>query len=308
LLVIESVFWLIQKKQGASNGFFFHFETKKFSSLEDPYEIDELLGWSISNFKHFQQEEGDIILAYKTEDTNKVDIYISGGSTSDLLYDSLNWPHFLLEECKKKNIAVKIRVAAVAGYNTGQELLKLITTENYRPDIHISYAGANEVEHPGFVSFYESEIFYEKTSPKTSFFLPNTIGFLNSKMNTELSIKTRPTLSPFRFWKENIRKMNQFAIGGNYVFFAVLQPVAGFKNKKPKVLPEGTEHYIVAYPPFYKKATLLSQKQSFSVDLSGIFENEKISVFKDDCHIKYRKSQRKIAQEIMRHCILQVVK
>lgn len=309
LLVIESVFWMIQKKQGASNGFFFHLEPHKNAIQKVDYcETDPLLGWSISDFKQFQQENGDLILSFKAEAADKIDIYISGGSTSDLLYDSLNWPHYLLKECRKENIPVKIRIAAVAGYNTGQELLKLITTENYKPDIHISYAGANEIEHPDYVSLYESEIFQEKTSSKAPIFLPNTISFIRSKMNAGISIKTRQVLSPYRFWKENIFKMNQLAKGGEYVFYAVLQPVAGFRNKKPTALPKGAANYIRSYPTFYKKASLLSQKQSFILDLSGVFEKENRSVFEDDCHLKDSIGQRKIAKEIMRHCIRQVVK
>ena len=309
LVLVESLFWGIQYSRGNSNGFLIHFENKKNEIQKVAYcETDALLGWSIARFGHFKEQNGDIVLTNSPEDTHSILIYISGGSTSDLMYDSLNWPRFLFEKCKEKKIPVTIRIAAVAGYNSGQELLKLISSDALKPDIHISYSGANEVEHPDYVSLYESEIFYDKFKQKTSFLLPNTIGFLKGLNNSKTTLKQRDLQDAFQFWKTNMNKMNQLAIGGNYTFFAVLQPVAGFRNKLPKEMPVGAKKYTKKYPLFYKKAVIQAKKEAYFIDLTDIFENENVAVFKDDCHLKQKKEQQKIADEIFKLCLSNLAK
>ena len=308
LVVLESVFWFIQNEKGKAEGFLVYIERNKGIQKVDYCETDALLGWKIKDYGKYQLENGDVILSYLAEKSEAIVIYISGGSTSDLLYDSLNWPHFLLKKFEEKNISVKIRIGAVAGYNSGQEILKLISSDLLKPDIHISYSGANEVEHPDYVTLYESEIFQNKAYPKPSFFLPNTIAFIRDKTSDNSSLSQRENYAPIEFWYKNMSQMAQLAKGGDYTFLAILQPVAGYRNIVPKKMPDGAKRYIKLYPKFYKKATsLVGNKQNF-IDLTGIFENEKQSVFKDDCHLKYKINQQKIANEIFKLCLTNLAK
>jgi hypothetical protein len=311
LVIIESVFWFLQNEKGKAESFLIRL-AKKTNSIHivNYCETDALLGWRIKNFKNYKTENQDIILTNSQKNKDVIDIYISGGSTSDLLYDSLNWPHFLFKKFEEKEIPVKIRIGAVAGYNSGQELLKLISSNTLKPDIHISYSGANEVEHPDYVSLYESEIFQNKAHPKPSFLMPNTIAFIREKTITNSSVSKRGNYAPIEFWNKNMSQMAQLAKGGNYTFFAVLQPVAGYRNILPKKMLDGAKKYIELYPDFYEKATkmtLAGHKQNF-IDLSGIFEKEKQSVFKDDCHLKYGIKQQKIANEIFTLCLTNLAK
>lgn len=308
LVIVESIFWIIQSKKGKTEGFLVYFDSKTTIKKVDYCETDALLGWKIKDYGKYQHENGDVILSYLAEKSEVIEIYISGGSTSDLLYDSLNWPHFLLKKFEEKNISVKIRIGAVAGYNSGQELLKLISSDDLKPDIHISYSGANEVEHPDYVSMYESEIFHNKAYPKPSFFMPNTIAFIRDKTSDNSSLSQRENYPPIEFWNKNMSQMAQFAKGGNYTFFAILQPVAGYRNVVPKKLPNGAKRYLELYPDFYKKATKITQNNQNFVDLSGIFEKEKKAVFKDDCHVKYKINQQKIANEIFKLCLINLAK
>jgi len=308
LVAVEFIFWFVQNKKGKAEGFFLYLEKNKAIQKVDYCETDALLGWKIKDYGKHHHENGDVILSYLAEKSEVINIYISGGSTSDLMYDSLNWPHFLLKNFEVKKIPVKIRIGAVAGYNSGQELLKLISSDALKPDIHISYSGANEVEHPDYVSLYESELFQNKTHPKPSFFMPNTITFIREKTNTNSSVSQRENYAPIEFWKKNMSQMAQLAKGDNYVFFAILQPVAGFRNILPKKMPDGSKRYVDFYPDFYKKATKLTRLNQNYIDLSGIFEKEKQAVFKDDCHLKNKINQQKIANEIFTLCLTNLAK
>jgi len=308
LVAVEFIFWFVQNKKGKAEGFFLYLEKNKAIQKVDYCETDALLGWKIKDYGKHHHENGDVILSYLAEKSEVINIYISGGSTSDLMYDSLNWPHFLLKNFEVKKIPVKIRIGAVAGYNSGQELLKLISSDALKPDIHISYSGANEVEHPDYVSLYESELFQNKTHPKPSFFMPNTITFIREKTNTNSSVSQRENYAPIEFWNKNMSQMAQLAKGGNYVFFAILQPVAGFRNILPKKMPDGSKRYVDFYPDFYKKATKLTRLNQNYIDLSGIFEKEKQAVFKDDCHLKNKINQQKIANEIFTLCLTNLAK
>ena len=308
LVAVEFIYWFVQNKKGKAEGFFLYLEKNKAIQKVDYCETDALLGWKIKDYGKHHHENGDVILSYLAEKSEVINIYISGGSTSDLMYDSLNWPHFLLKNFEVKKIPVKIRIGAVAGYNSGQELLKLISSDALKPDIHISYSGANEVEHPDYVSLYESELFQNKTHPKPSFFMPNTITFIREKTNTNSSVSQRENYAPIEFWNKNMSQMAQLAKGGNYVFFAILQPVAGFRNILPKKMPDGSKRYVDFYPDFYKKATKLTRLNQNYIDLSGIFEKEKQAVFKDDCHLKNKINQQKIANEIFTLCLTNLAK
>lgn len=308
LVVVESIFWYIQNKQGKAKGFLVYVERNKAIQKVDYCETDALLGWKIKDYGKYKNENGDITLSYLAEKSEVIDIYISGGSTSDLLYDSLNWPHFLLKKFEEKKIPVTIRIGAVAGYNSGQELLKLISSDALKPDIHISYSGANEVEHPDYVSLYESEFFQNKAHPKPSFFMPNTIAFIREKTSANSNVSQRENYAPIEFWKKNMSQMAQLAKGGDYTFFAILQPVAGYRNILPKKMPDGAKRYVDLYPDFYKKATKLTRYNENFVDFSGIFEKDKKAVFKDDCHLKYKINQQKIANEIFTLCLTNLAK
>lgn len=308
LVAIESLFWFIQNDQGKAKGFLVYLEKNKAIQKVDYCETDALLGWKIKDYGKHKHENGDVILSYQSEKSEAIVIYISGGSTSDLLYDSLNWPHFLLKKFEEKKMPIKIRIGAVAGYNSGQELLKLISSDALKPDIHISYSGANEVEHPDYVSLYELDFFQNKAHPKPSFFLPNTIAFIREKTRANSSVSQRENYAPIEFWKKNMSQMAQLAKGDNYVFFAILQPVAGFRNILPKKMPDGSKRYVDFYPDFYKKATKLTRLNQNYIDLSGIFEKEKQAVFKDDCHLKNKINQQKIANEIFTLCLTNLAK
>jgi hypothetical protein len=309
LVIIESVFWFLQNEKGKADSFLIRLAKKTNPIQTVNYcEADALLGWKIKKIKNYSSENQDIIITNSQKNKKVINIYISGGSTSDLLYDSLNWPHFLLMKFEENNILVKIRIGAVAGYNSGQELLKLISSDALKPDIHISYSGANEVEHPDYVSLYESEFFQNKANPKPSFFMPNTINFIREKRSTNISVSQRENYAPIEFWYKNMSQMAQLAKGGNYTFFAILQPVAGYRNVVPKKMPDGAKRYINLYPSFYKKATKLIKNQQNFIDLSRFFENEKKSVFKDDCHLSNPKNQQKIANEIFTLCFTNLAK
>jgi hypothetical protein len=138
--------------------------------------IDPLLGWSMSEerLRHtgFEVTDGFIVLRSHGE-SETLRILITGGSTSDLAVLDHNWPVILHEKLEERGIRSVIHVGAVGGYNSGQELLRLIRDGiHLRPHIHISYSGANEAD-PHFVTIHKRIWFRSLFIPKFPL-MPNT--------------------------------------------------------------------------------------------------------------------------------------
>ncbi len=301
LISIETFFLVINKYNGNVYPFLFDLKNSKVNDNNpNHFEINPLLGWSNKNFKSFENNGEEIILKYHNGNDNPYRIYLSGGSTTDLVLDSNNWPIFLLQEFKEKKISVEILVASVGGYSSGQELLKLITRKQDKIDLHISYSGANESDSPSYVTNYELEN-YEKLVNSKPKLLPNTIRFFQK--SNRFSVRNVRKYKPEDFWIENMRKMNCLAIGNGYKFIGILQPVAGLFSKRPKVMPNGSERYLPIYKKMYPKVIQQLKNVKYLIDFSKIFINQEQSPFKDDCHLKFKDDQKIIAKKIAEICL-----
>lgn len=268
--------------------------------------IDPLLGWAIDkdtiNSRSYTIEHGSILLeSDKFNFQDSIKIYISGGSTSDVIFDSLNWPVLLLKLFEESNISAKIYVASVGGYNSGQELLKTLRDiDDINPDFHISYSGANEADNGSYVSNYEQELYESFFYKNLNGILPNFKKLFLNK-NIETTVNHRYLKDNFVFWANNLDAMHALSIQKKYNFIGVLQPVInyGSKVKNTAFDKQIIKNYIDGYNRFYPNAMLHADSINYVLNFTDIFKAFSTDlIFSDDCHLIDVKYQKIVAQNI----------
>jgi len=205
-------------------------------SNKTSFTIDPLLGYSFSKdaIKNIDCDLSDNMILLKTrptaKDIKRVKILITGGSTSDLTYDVENWPVYLLKLLEEKNYAADIYVGAVTGYNSGQELMKLLSDGLLiKPDVHISYSGINDVLSASYVSPYEQNNYNKTVKNKNPLIMPNTYNAFIPGRSVDLNIVERNEADNVAFFLNNICLMNSVAERNHFVFIGILQPYNDFK-------------------------------------------------------------------------------
>lgn len=269
---------------------------------------DPLLGWGMTESeirrRGFTVKNNCVLLEYSNGKDSALSILITGGSTSDVALFKDNWTFHLHKLLSDGGISHKLFVAAIGGFGSGQELLKLIRDGiNTRPDIHISYSGANEYANPKYASEYETEIFRLALTEKPSRFLPNTIALLRKTFRGKFET---PSLIPSEenvasdFWYNNVKLMDAIAKYHHYRFISILQPVKGV-GKHIDGDEEKYEWHVSGYKEFYPKAQSAMQQDTVIEfhDLSRIFDTVSGKIFKDDCHL-FEERQPVIAKEVFK--------
>lgn len=311
LLVLEWTAFRILKKDQNQQPFFLNFENleKKFQPNFYDYEkIDPLLGWDIDKGdvrrnRHIYEVDNLIYFKNSKHDCPTYNILITGGSTTDVTRIHDNWPYYLNEIIQSQEGCYRICHAAVGGYNSGQELLKLIRDGLIvKPDIHISYSGVNEII-PTYVSEYEQTVYdYLLDGTKKYHFLPNTRTWLfKNIVNRDFEI-TEETVSveeiPF-FWQKNMSIMDAIATENHYKFVGILQPAAGIsKAKLPADIQESHQYFIDAYQNYYPDLLNIVDSTEYLWDFTTIFDSIQDHVFVDDCHIHNPVYQKMIAEKV----------
>jgi len=300
LTALESVCWVWLKTNNLSVGYLVNFDyfnevngTKGFGFNE----IDSLCGWAMSNARlenmGYETEHNCIVLRSKgTNPSTPLKIFITGGSTSDIALHKENWPVDLHQLLVKNKINAILYVGAVGGYTSGQELLKLLRDGvTMHPDIHISYAGANEGADLGYVSEYEYDFYHtayrESLSSKL---LPSTVLAVRKLLGIsyyDLSIKPKKEIDPFIFWQQNVSYMHAAATAKKTKFIGLLQPVlAVTKNSTQSEKNLDPGNYGLKYKQYYPLAQEYIRTDGNGLyDLSGLFDTIQGQIYIDDCHI-----------------------
>lgn len=266
--------------------------------------IDPLLSWThnpdLIQKQGYYYKTNCILLSNAKVSTDTFKIYISGGSTSDLMFDEKNWPIQLIKKYANQNQTVLIYVASVGGYHSGQEYLKLIRDiEIIQPDIHISYSGANEIHNTGYYTYYENRLLENLISSPSVGFLPNFRKIFKTR-STKVELYRGEEKGVFEFWKQNILLMHSIAEIYNYKFISIIQPVIyyGSNMENPEFDSSLYKEYKKDYDNFYPLAISFAEQTKFVHDFTTIFANDDNIVFKDDCHLMNEQDQAKIAHHI----------
>ncbi len=311
-LFMETVSFFVLEAQKQSVGFFFNLngrnevnEVKGFGFNE----IDPLCGWAMSNksiesMGYETQQNCEVLRSKCNFPSVPLKIFITGGSTSDIAWQKDNWPIQLQQILSENKINAIIYAGGVGGYSSGQELLKLLRDGlTIEPDIHISYAGANEAGDGGYISTYENS-FYQTAFRQnfTTAILPSTVYLLKKLLRLNysgLQIKQTARMQPYDFWRQNMQVMSAIAAKQKYRFFGILQPVFVMSKialqKGADIDPGG---YGKEYLQYYPKAkVLIAQTDSTLFDFTSIFDTVQGQVYIDDCHI-YEPYQRIVALNV----------
>ena len=200
----------------------------------------------------------------------------------------------------QKGIKAKIYIAAVGGYNSGQELLKLIRDyPSIKPDIHISYSGANDPTSSSYASGFERSILNNAIQSNGIF--PNTKSLFLANRKSSLHLYEEDEIDPLLFWKNNQHAMHALSVENSYHFASILQPVLMYTNKNinPKGDLESTQYFLNANNQAYPSFISLADSVVFINNFTNVFSEYADSiVFKDDCHLISDKYNKKLAERI----------
>lgn len=253
------------------------------------------------NLGHNYQSQGKYpgFVVYGSDNEKDYKIVILGGSTTDsLVYPVKSWPQLLYEKSVEGNLT--IYNGGVYGYNSGQEVLKLIRDVLVlKPDMILVYDGFNDM-------YCSDKYPYEFNYLGMIFKYASAHMEMNENyIDENKDIVCRGIASHnerFDNWLANIRTMYAIASERNIRFFCFCQPM--LCSKKGKTMQE--KNMLLSSPgeqidfqvnrSFRKCMENMTQKPSYIYDLSGIFDYEP-DVYMDICHV-WEKGNRIIAQEI----------
>jgi hypothetical protein len=300
LVLIECFAFWRNGKNGDTKPFFldvFSMRTFSYETLEGyGFDvIDPLLGWGSSEMsikgRGYKEEYGMAVLETNCMCEDTLRVLITGGSTTDIVLHPENWPNRLVELFEREHQCVKLVVAATGGYNSGQELLKLIRDGlKVNPGIHISYSGVNDCIYPDYVSKYEGSLFKKlKGVNKATVFLPNTYHYLSQSqiLPTKMYLHELPKQDPVYFWFSNMQSMAGIANQNKYSFVGILQPANGIGKLMDEAVQKRNQDYISTYQRHYPRLKEIVHKNSdYLIDFTSIFDTCKGNVYLDDCHVE----------------------
>jgi len=223
-------------------------------------------------------------------------VFITGGSTSDMTLKSPNWINDLQQIFTRHDINAVLYCGAVCGYNSWQEFSKLVRDGlPLKPDIHISYSGANDCSiNVGYVTNYENEFYQAAMRQQTlSPIMPSTVYLFKSLLPVNyggVQIKKTESPQPLYFWEQNMRLMSGTALKNGYHFMGILQPVLGQGNYRQSNAAEadsaGKMGRSILFQSYYPQAAeYVLHEDTTLFDFTHIFDTVQGQVFVDYCHI-----------------------
>ena len=243
-----------------------------------------------------------------SDNKNDFKIAILGGSTSDGdLYWFRSWPEIFYEKYCTENIS--IYNGALAGYNSAQELIKLMRDVVYlKPDMLIVLDGINDIASCGrngrnmFGFSYLSTIMNQliKSKSLNYYALPMELDGAAKIWN---GMENRDT-EIIEEWRKNVQYMKAVAEINLFQFHAFLQPML-LGKEDPVSLHEASlmkmdkismgcwfEDQCKIFRQYGEK---MENQWEFFHDLSKIFDDK--DVYMDECHV-YESGNIIIADEI----------
>ncbi len=252
--------------------------------------IDPLLGYSRNG-----SIEGYVIHQYK-ESYNPLKILVTGGSTTDGTFANIKaWPEILSGFLKEQEIAHIIYNGGIVGYNSSQELMKVIRDISVlSPHIVISYSGIND--------FYRGTNNFQH--PYTPLHLSkNIFPLIEKNLKTINEVRTNSDMctptkisygvdydySGSEIWYKNMKRIAAIASNENSSFYGFLQPCAfskGYKLEKELyqyIMMQHSERAVNEIKNNIKDAETLISGENTIYSLNDIF-NDWNYIFYDHCH------------------------
>lgn len=210
-----------------------------------------------------------------------------GGSTTDpTSYLLKSWPLLLYEKFTQNyGIDVCIYNAGMGGYDSSQELLKLIRDiVPLHPDIVISYSGYNDLVHM-------SPFFPSNKYPYVSLYMQNTMKSILPAHATSFTFGAPCEKSAAQLWVDNEKMMHAICVAMGIQFRAVLQPClicpgpnyVYSETEKKRTLLEPAELFDI-FPRFYRELDEMHIFSDWLIDGRGIFDSS-TDIYLDRCHV-----------------------
>lgn len=255
--------------------------------------LDATVDIQLGHIMLYEGEELEQYLGYQmygAEGKDKYKIVTLGGSTTaDAVYRVKSWPNCLYDKMKSDRDVV-IYNAAVDGYSSSQELLKLLRDVcALRPNLVISFSGFNDL------------MTRENGNP----FLPLYLGIVWESLPVRHwggSLKQLPVeeeLKGFDFWYKMEEIMNSISsiLGFKFICFAqpMLPSQENLSQEKRWIFEREDDRKSAV--EFRKKAGKI--KQEWFVDMTDILDDSP-EVFFDLIHVN-EEGNRIIAEHIYHH-------
>lgn len=261
--------------------------------------LDPLLGYS----------RIDDLPGIRLYDSNKLTdnhlvVTLGGSNTDPSAGNEKSWSKSLHEKLLKKGYRYKVANGGIAGYNSTQDLLKLIRDViPMKPDIVISYGGFNDVKNGSYIpsfptvhryqkKFYDFLSSFEQMAPcsldmrdihKVTYGIPNNKDCID-------------------IWIDNMRTMYVICKEFGIKFYGILQPTVfldysidvELQELLKKMGIDDAQRNDVLY--FYNGVRNRINDYDYLYNLSEIFGNQK-EVYYDNVHV-YAQGNEMIAKQI----------
>lgn len=221
----------------------------------------------------------------------KIKIALLGGSTTDATrFTWKSWGEYLYEILKENQNDICIINAACSGYNSSQELVKLIRdVVPLNPDIVISYSGFNDSQH--YYGREELELYpfvghYQYDMAKL---VAKHISYERmEKGDDSYALGLAGKETRYERYERNVHIMKVICESYGIRFYAVLQPIlANIKqytsDELELIISNKLEDRIKRESKFYEDASNRAKNDVEWVDMTEIFEGIE-GVYIDDCH------------------------
>lgn len=252
------------------------------------------------------------ITVYGNEDSDDYRIAVLGGSTTDAgLYPFKTWAEFLYEYWPNK--ALTIYNAGVAGYNSAQELIKLIRDVlQFKPDMILVYDGYNDTHinpKEPFAFDYVKRIFEFANRNMENQWKKEYDGLAGTDSTEEVIYSASDCMD---VWISNVELMQAIAASRGIKFYDFMQPMLGSKRNKTKeevgLLLSATAYYendtYMRIAEQFREEIYdrkIEERYDYIFDLSHIFDDIE-DVYLDEIHVK-EKGNKIIAQEILQRIL-----
>ena len=218
-------------------------------------------------------------------------IVLLGGSTTDgRLYAFGTWGDFLGEKLKKSGYKVNILNGACSGYQSSQELIKMIRDVlPIRPDIIIDYTGFNDAlmysyNQYSFIHQYQKDVYNQISGQlQPSWWWPDA----NIEKFTLGVPDERPGWVRFT---DNIKIMESICRSFGIIYQSFFQPCLAVKEKSVqekefRIHGGYSEEFYERIELFYEEVKQIEIEHM--EDITWLFDDEQ-DVYLDICHVNKR--------------------